>query len=166
MTQEKSYADWYFLIVVLTAYLITFLFSRSHAISAFGMFVDIILKVLPVLLIVFIFMVLINYFVKSMIIVRFLGVKSGAKGWIISIIAGIISTGPIYMWYPLLNDLQKQGMRNGLIATFLYNRAVKLPLLPMLILYFGLTYTIVLMSVMILVSVFQGKLTEKFVGVN
>ena len=41
------------------------------------------------------------------------------------------------------------------------NRAVKIPLLPMLIVYFGLTYSIILMIVMILISLVQGITTEK-----
>jgi len=164
MTQEKSYAGWYFLLIVLIAYIVTLLISNTLAQSALDLFADIILKVAPILLVVFIFTTLINYFVTPKILIRHLGKKSGAKGWIVSIIAGIISTGPIYMWYPLLNDLQKQGMRNGLIAAFLYNRAVKLPLLPMLILYFGYAYAIVLLSVMVIISVFQGMLIEKLVG--
>ena len=110
-------------------------------------------------------MVLINYFVKPKKLVQYLGKNAGLKGWIISIISGIISTGPIYMWYPLLNELQKKGIRNAYIVAFLYNRAIKPALLPLLILYFGLTYTIVLTIVMIIISILQGIIVEKFVGV-
>ena len=70
------------------------------------------------------------------------------------------------MWYPLLNDLQKQGVKNGFIATFLYNRAVKIPLLPVMILYFELKYVILLTAVMVLISVIQGLVVEKIMEVG
>jgi len=107
-----------------------------------------------------------NYFIKPSFLVKIMGKKSGVLGWIIAIITGIISTGPIYMWYPLLADLKKKGVRQGLIATFLYNRAIKIPLLPMIILYFGLPYTIILTIVMMIISVIQGLIIEKLVGVK
>ncbi len=161
MTTEKSYLNWYFLLIVIIVYIITFIFDSTKVLLGLNQFVDIIKSIIPILLIVFVLMVLTNYFVKPKTLVKYMGKNSGFKGWLIAIITGIISTGPIYMWYPILNDLQNQGVRNGLIATFLYNRAIKIPLLPMLILYFGLAYTIILMIIMIIISVFQGMITEK-----
>ena len=40
------------------------------------------------------------------------------------IAAGIISTGPIYAWYPLLKDF-KEKRAGGSVIAILYNRAVK-----------------------------------------
>lgn len=60
------------------------------------------------------------------------------------------------MWYPLLADLREKGMREGYIATFLYNRAVKVPMLPLMIFYFGLPFTLALSLWMIVLSVIQG----------
>jgi len=166
MTTEKSYAGWYFLLIVVGIYIVTAIFDLTKIISALDQFQIIILKIIPVFLLVFVLMALTNYFITPKMLVKYMGKKSGLKGWIISIIAGIISTGPIYLWYPLLNDLQKQGARNGLIATFLYNRAIKIPLLPILIFYFGLTYSIILMIVMIIISIFQGIIIEKLMEVK
>jgi uncharacterized membrane protein YraQ (UPF0718 family) len=111
-------------------------------------------------------MVITNYFVKHKTLVKYMGKKSGIKGWFISIVAGIISTGPIYMWYPLLSELEEQGVRKGLIAAFLYNRAIKIPLLPMIIVYFGLLFTVVLTIVMMIISVVQGLIIEKLMVVK
>lgn len=66
------------------------------------------------------------------------------KGWIFSIVAGILSIGPIYVWYPLLSDLREKGMRTSFMGTFLYNCSVKLPLLPIMIYYFESIYTLIL----------------------
>ena len=62
--------------------------------------------------------------------------------------------------------MQKKGVRNGLVATFLYNRAVKIPLLPLMIFYFGMVYTIILTIIMMIVSVFQGLIVEKILEVE
>jgi len=166
MTTEKSYTGWYFLSGVILTYIIILLIDSKQIIFALIFFSRIILQVIPIILLVFILMALTNYFVKHKTLIKYMGKKSGIKGWIISIVAGIISTGPIYMWYPLLSELEKQGVRKGLIATFLYNRAIKIPLLPMIILYFGLVYTIVLSVVMVIVSIFQGLVIEKLMVIK
>ncbi len=165
MTHEKSYTGWYFLMIVGVIYVVAAIFNTTKVISALNQFVTIILKIIPVFLLVFLLMALTHYFVKPKTLVIYMGKNSGIKGWIIAIITGIISTGPIYMWYPLLNDLQKQGVRDGLISAFLYSRAIKIPLLPLLIIYFGLIYSIVLITVIIFISVFQGIITEKIMEV-
>jgi uncharacterized membrane protein YraQ (UPF0718 family) len=93
---------------------------------------------------------------------KFLGEKSGIKGFIFAVIGGILSLGPIYMWYPMLFDLRKKGMKSSLIAIFLYNRAIKIPLLPMMIYYFGPMFTLILTIYMIIFSVINGLIVERF----
>jgi hypothetical protein len=69
--------------------------------------------------------------------------------------------GPVYAWYAVMAELQQKGMRTALIATFLYSRAIKLPLLPLMIYYFGLSYTLVLCSYLLVFSVINGILVER-----
>jgi len=166
MTSEKSNIGWCFLLVVVLVYIVVFFIDLENFLLSLGNFGDILLKIIPILFLVFILMALTNYFIKPKILVKYIGKNSGIKGWIIAIVGGIISTGPIYLWYPLLNDLQKKGVRNGLISTFIYNRAVKIPLLPMLFFYFGVTYSAILLVVMIFISVLQGFVTEKLMEVK
>jgi uncharacterized membrane protein YraQ (UPF0718 family) len=101
-----------------------------------------------------------NYFINVNKIKKYVGEKSGLKGWVIVTIAGILSHGSIYMWYPFLKDLQKHGMKNSLVAVFLYNRAIKIPLLPIMIYYFGLAYVVVLSIYMVIASIVEGKIIE------
>jgi len=75
----------------------------------------------------------------------------------------VLSTGPIYMWYPLLADLKNKGLSYGLIACFLYNRGIKITLLPIAIFYFGWKYVLVLSLAMIFVSIIQGILLNKLI---
>ena len=92
--------------------------------------------------------------------------EKGIRKWFYVIIGGILSSGPIYMWYPLLADLRSKGLNYGLIACFLYNRAIKIPLLPLAIIYFSWQYIIILTLVMITVSIMQGILLNKLMEVK
>jgi hypothetical protein len=69
----------------------------------------------------------------------------------------------VYPWYAMLGDLKAKGMRTALMSVFLYNRAIKLPLLPLLIHYFGLAYVLVLFAYLILFSLPAGLLLERLV---
>ncbi|OYT57847.1 hypothetical protein B6U70_01850 [Euryarchaeota archaeon ex4484_162] len=104
-----------------------------------------------------------NYFLKPKTVSEHLGVESGVKGWILAIAMGILSHGSIYVWYPFLKNLREYGMRNGLITVFLYNRAIKIPLLPVMIFYFGPVFVVILLVYMIMVSVVEGKIVEMLV---
>ena len=97
-----------------------------------------------------------NLFLKPAAVAKFLGKGSGVKGIILSASAGIISTGPIYAWYPLLKDLKEKGAGESSIAIFLYNRAVKPFLLPVMVSYFGWVYVVVLTIIMVIASVIVG----------
>jgi len=100
----------------------------------------IIKNIIPIFIVIFALMVALDYLVSPENVRRYLGKSAGLKRWLIAVAGGIISTGPIYMWYPMLRQLRKKGVKYGFIATFLYNRAVKPPLIPMIILYFGLRW--------------------------
>lgn len=157
---EFSKGPWYFLLGVILLWIIIFFINKELIFKSSSFFLNIIVKILPIIALVFVLMFIVNYFIKPEKLVSFFG-KESKITWLIAIITGIISTGPIYMWYPLLGDLQKKGIKNGFIATFLYNRAIKIPLLPLVIFYFGLTYVLILLSVMMVMSVVQGITINK-----
>jgi uncharacterized membrane protein YraQ (UPF0718 family) len=163
MKPKNKFSNWYFLGIIILSYVIIGIFNEEKLISSLKFLSNIIIKIIPVLIIVFIIMGITNYFINKKNILKILGKKSGLKAYSISIITGILSSGPIYMWYPLLADLRKKGMNPGLIASFLYNRAIKIPLLPIIITYFGLTFTIILSITMIIASIFQGIIVDKLI---
>lgn len=161
--QKKAKLGWYgfiFLGIVLVLYLILFFVSPEKVFRSLRVSGHILANVIPILIIVVLFMGVTNYFFKPKAIVRYLGKGSGFKGWLIAVLAGILSHGPIYIWYPFLKELRQKGMRIGLIAVFLYNRAIKIFLLPLLIYYFGAEYSIVLLIGLIIASLVEGKLIE------
>jgi len=156
---------WKFLTLVIIIYILTLIFMPHIFFETLDFSKKIFLEVAPIFLIIFILMALSNYFITPKVIIKHLKGK-GMKKWFFVILGGILSSGPIYMWYPLLGDLKRKGLNNGLIACFLYNRAIKIPLLPIAIAYFGLNYVIILAVVMVIFSIIQGILINKIMEVK
>jgi uncharacterized membrane protein YraQ (UPF0718 family) len=142
--------------IVLVIYLILLTLMPDETILAFKSCGNILRSLILPLCLVFAVMLLLNLFVKPAQIVRFLGTGAGLKGLLLSIAAGLISAGPIYAWYPLLKDLKEKGAANSLLAIFLYNRAVKPFLLPIMIAYFGWIYVVTLTIFTIIASIAVG----------
>jgi len=162
---NKIPGSWMFLVVSIIAYIILFIFNENSFYISLENFNEIIVKILPIFVMIFILMALSNYFITEKFILKHLTDK-GIKKWIFVIIGGILSSGPIYMWYPLLANLKKKGLSYGLIGCFLYNRAIKIPLIPVAILYFSWQYIFILMTVMVVISIIQGILINKFFLIN
>ena len=156
--QNKISGGVKFLIVVLAIYLVIALFNFSIIKEAFSGFLQMLIKIVPILIIVFAVMILVNLYFTRERIGKYLGAESGIKGWFYAIISGILVSGPPYVLFPLLGELKKEGMKNSLSAVFLYNRNVKIPFLPVMIYYFGLSFTVVLSIYIIIFSILNGKL--------
>lgn len=157
---KNLYYGFYFLSIVIIFYLMLAVFDfKKISLSLYVSF-HILIQILPILVVVILLMGIINYFLKPKLVKKYLGIGSGLKGWFMAISMGVLSHGPIYIWYPLLKDLRAQGMRTGLTAVFLYNRAIKIPLLPIMIFYFGLEFVVILSIYMIIASIVEGKIIE------
>ena len=148
-------------ILVIAVYLIFAVVNMPLILSSLNTFISLVISILPILVIVFLLMFISNLFLSSKRITKLLGSESGIKGYIFSVIFGILSAGPIYMWYPLLSDLKDKGVKNSLIVVFLYNRAVKIPLLPMMIYYFGSLFVLILTIYMVIFSIINGLIIDK-----
>jgi uncharacterized membrane protein YraQ (UPF0718 family) len=161
--QEKSRQPWsnfVFLAAVVALYAVSFCVQPEKTAEAYLFGVKVLAKLWPVLLFVFFLMFVVNLMVKPRWIRRHVGHDSGLKGVWVALMGGIISMGPVYIWYAMLRDFQKKGMRSALIAVFFYARGIKIPLLPLMAFYFGLTYTVVLTLYMTLFSVLNGFFIE------
>ena len=147
-----------FLMIVLVIYSIVALLNFSIAKDAFFDFLLMFIKIVPLLCFVFIIMIFVNlYFTKDRT-KKYLGARSGIRGWIYAMISGILVSGPPYILFPLLGELKKGGMKNSLSAVFLYNRNVKIPFLPVMIYYFGFNFTLILSLYIIIFSILNGKI--------
>ncbi len=161
--QKKSYKNWYFLLSVLIIYAIISFIVPDKSMLIVISYIKLLEEIAPIFVIVYLIMLLINLYIDNEKLQKYMGDDAGFKGWLITILAGILSIGSIYIWYPLLKDLQKKGVKNKFIVSFIYNRGIKLQWLPILLLYFGWIYSITLLLVMAILSVFQGIITEKLI---
>jgi len=158
--KRESFHGFYFLGAVTLLYIVLFLVTPGSIRKALRVSAEVFLQLVPVLVLIIVVMGLLNYFVTPKTVSKYVGRGSGSKGWLLAISTGMLSHGPIYIWYPLLKELREQGMRSGLVAAFLYNRAIKLPHLPLMVYYFGTIFVVVLLMYMVIASIIMGKLIE------
>lgn len=151
-----------FLLIVAGLYGLLFGVMPDKGAEAAGSCWSIFRHTLIPLLLVFAILLLINLFLKPSRIAGLLGKDAGIRGLLLSAAAGIISTGPIYAWYPLLGDLKKKGAHDALTAVFLYNRGIKPFLLPVIVGYFGWMYAVLLTACMLLGSFALGYAMNQF----
>lgn len=147
---------WIFLAVVAGLYGLVALFDREAAGRALQQFAGLLGNVAPALVLVLALLFLVNLLLNPKRVERYLGRGSGLRGWLMALAAGVISTGPVYAAYAVLGELREKGMRPPLMAALLYARAVKLPLLPLLIHYFGIAYTVLLVFWILFFAVLGG----------
>jgi len=155
-----------FLCVMIAVYMVVALFDPEAVMKALSYFRSIFMEVIPVLALVFVILFLANAFLKPERIRRHLGKDSGLLGWFYAIIGGIVITGPPYIIYPMLGEMQKRGARNAFIAAMLYNRNVKIHFLPAMVYYFGLRYTVVLSVYILVFSIVNGKMLELLTNIR
>ena len=145
-----------FPIAVLILYAVVLFFRPDGALAALSRSGKIALRIVGPLTLAFLIMVVLNLWVKPAHVVRFLGRGSGLRSVLFSTMAGIISMGPIYVWYPLLKELREKGARSFHLANFLNNRTVKPFLLPVMVFYFGWAYTLILTCLTMISSLCVG----------
>ncbi len=153
-------SGWIMLGLVALLYVVAAFVNNSDAYQALENSLDLLQVILPILLVVVLLMALINSFIQPKQIAKHLGKESGVKGWLIALFGGLFSHGSGYIWYPMLSDLRRHGVRDGLIVTFFYARAIKLPWLPMMVAYFGTGFTIALTLYILLGALIQGLLAD------
>lgn len=149
-----------FFLSVIAGYIILMFINSERTIAALQKSGSIAIKLIPIFIMVIALTALINYFLKPNKLAKHFGKESGLRGWFFALIGGVLSHGPMYAWYPLLEDMKKHGLKDGLIAVFFYARAIKLPFLPLMIDYFGLTFAIVLSVYTLIGSLAQGKIID------
>ncbi len=160
--KNKNITGYIMLFIVVLLYGVLYFFHANKTLYALGASLKVLEMIAPILLIVFFLMALLNSFIDEKSIAKHLGEDSGVKGWLIALVGGVLSHGPGYIWYPMLQELREKGALDGLVVAFIYARSIKLPWLPLMISYFGLTFTIVLSIYVILGALIQGIITNHF----
>ncbi len=162
MKKNANRNSWLFLIIILIVFLAVFITNPEKGNKILLFYRHLLAQVLPILVLVYFILLATNYFIDNQKIKKIMLETSGFKIWLLTVLAGILSVGPVYMWFPLLKELKDKGLKDRYLAAFLYNRGIKIQWLPVLVLYFGLKYVLVLAFVMTLFSIPQGLLTEYF----
>lgn len=152
--------------VTLILYAVSALLDPAIAYSALNKSLDVLKMIALILPIVFFLMALLNSLIKPKKVAKHLGKESGYKGWLASLVGGVISHGPAYVWYPILSELRNHGARDGLIVAFFYARTIKLPWLPIMVGYFGIAFTLVLSIYILLAAWMQGVIVDKLLAKN
>ena len=150
-----------FMLAILALYGLVSMLDETLARDALGLTAKLFSRLAPVLLLVFALSFVSNLLIRPEWVRAHVGRHSGARGWGVALLGGILSLGPVYPWYALLGDLREKGMRSALIAVFLSSRAIKLPLLPLMIHYFGTAFTVVLVLYLTLFSLLNGLAVER-----
>jgi uncharacterized membrane protein YraQ (UPF0718 family) len=154
---------WVFLGVVVSIYIITASLNINTVKASLTLFIDTFQNIIPALLLVFVLMALFNLVLDAQRAEAYVGKTSGPKGWLLALVGGIVSTGPIFSWYIFLGELKQKGMKTSLMAVFLYSRAIKIPLLPLMVHYFGMAFTIVLSVYLAVFSILSGIVVGRLV---
>lgn len=149
-----------FFLVTLFLYAILLIFDYSSAYLVLLDFLEMAKKIFPLLFFVFLAMISVNIFLTEEVLKKHLGEGKGLKGFLYATIAGILVSGPPYVLFPMLGELKKKGLSDYHLAIFLYNRNVKIPFFPALILYFGFSFSIILSTYIIIFSFFNGILLD------
>ena len=158
--KELEFKGIKFLFFVIIVHIMIFLFDGENSIFALTKSLEVLLKLLPIFVMIIFVMAIINYFLKPKSIMKHFGKNSGIKAWIYTVLGGIVSHGPMYVWYPMLNELRENGLKDGLLATFMYTRSIKIPFIPIMIDYFGSVFTIVLFIYILIGGILQGICIE------
>lgn len=141
-------------------YVIVAFLNRNLALTGLEDTGKMFLRLIPVLMLVLVIMFVINRFVHTDRVRKHFGEESGWKGWLWSVITGILISGPPYVLFPLLEDMKKKGTKSSLIAVFLYNRNVKIPFFPVMVYYFGWVFTVIISFYIIFFSFLSGWLIQ------
>lgn len=159
--KPQNRSGWVMLVMVVILYVIAGFADSADAYDALTNSFQVLKVIVPILLVVVLLMAIINTLIQPRKIAKHLGKESGVKGWAIALLSGLFSHGSGYVWYPMLSDLRRHGMREGLIVTFFYARAIKLPWLPMMIGYFGTAFTVALTFYILLGALLQGLIADR-----
>lgn len=154
-------ASWLYVAFGIAAHAVGAFFDPAVGKAALAAFTDMARTILPVLGLVIALMYLVERFLTPERTRFWLGRDSGAKGWLLALVVGMLSTGPAYAWFGMLADLRARGMRSALLVVLLYARAIKLPLLPLLVHYFGFAYMVALSLFIALFALLNGWAMER-----
>jgi uncharacterized membrane protein YraQ (UPF0718 family) len=153
-----------FLALVGIGYVLLFSTHSQQAQQSLLRIVAIMGQILPIIGVVVVFNGVLNWWLPAPKMAKIFREQGSKRSWGIAIIAGVISHGPMYLWYPMIADMRNGGVPDGMLVTYFYARAVKLPLLPLMIDYFGLLFSVVLIVYILIFALLQGLAMQAWIS--
>lgn len=141
--KDKIGWNWLFLIFISKIFFWIWILNFPLFKIIFTDFLIFFIKLLPVLFLVYFFIFIFSFILDTKKIKNFLENWWTVKKFFFSVFWWILSSWPLYLWYPLLKDLKKKWLTDGHIASFIYARAIKIPMMFLMISYFSLKFTII-----------------------
>ena len=92
---------------------------------------------------VFIFVGLFQVWVREEFILKHLGERSGFRGLFLGALLGTAIHGPLVGVFPLLKTLLNKGARLGVVIAIVSTWAIKVPMIPLELRFFGWKFTLV-----------------------
>lgn len=150
-----------FFLGMATIYAIVAVFDYGYAALALTGTARSFLNLIPLFVLVYAVIFVINIFLSPEAVKKHLGADSGKKGWIYALLGSILVSGPPYVILPMLKDLKAHGMKYSLIAVFMNNRHVQPAMLPVMAYYFGVPFTVVISAYILIFALVNGWIVGK-----
>ena len=158
---DKFGFNWLFFWIVLIIYIFCSILNLSWWIKVGEYFITTFVKnILPILILVYILMFVFSVIIDRKVVQHFFEKGSYFTKLFFSIIGWIFSSWPVYLWYPFLANLKEKGLTSWHIAAFVYARAIKIPLLVMMVSFFGLKYTVIFNLVLFVIAFLVGLIMD------
>jgi uncharacterized membrane protein YraQ (UPF0718 family) len=122
---------------------------------------EIFVSALPIIIAVFGLVGLTQAWISRERVSQMVGQESGWSGLLLAALCGTILIGPAYIIFPLLMSLHQQGARWAVIATVLAAYTVKIPMIPLEVLFLGWEFSLVRGVLTLLFAIPMGLLLEK-----
>jgi len=125
---------------------------------------DYVLEMLTILPAVMVIVGLVGVFVSKDVVVKYMGKASGPRGILLSVVAGALPTGPLYVAFPLAAALLKKGARVSNVMIMLSAWAcIKLPQELMELQFRGWRFLLLRLSLTILFVVAMSLAIERII---
>lgn len=164
----KKLAGWarknWLLLVTTTAYALLAAVSFSEAKRALIIGTSTFASVAVILVTVFVFIGLFQVWVRDEFILKHLGEESGIWGMFIGAALGTAMVGPLVGIFPLLKMLLNKGTRLGVVVAIVSTWAIKVPMIPLELSFFGWKFTVVRQLLLFVSAFVMAPVIELLVG--
>ncbi len=157
---KKNWLLW----VAVAAYSLLATVSLSEAKMAAIIGATTFASVFVTLVTVFIFVGLFQVWVREEFILKHLGEQSGFRGLFLGALLGTAIHGPLVGVFPLLKTLLNKGARLGVVIAIVSTWAIKLPMIPLELRFFGWKFTLARQFLLFASAFVMAPIMERLIG--